>query len=202
MSKNQRAGAVLVFNPSGAAKMDLEENPRRGKGKRKNPTKKRRKAKRANPSHSAPQKRGRRRAKRANPSRRFARRRRNPSFPKIMTIATWTAGGAIAYGAVYALSKIPNLSVPVRLGVQAGTGLALAIGASFLSENLAAGMFGAWGFQIPGLALAGYNYYEATKAADKSADKLKDASKGTTGLLYGNRSVYAGRSAAAAQLRM
>jgi len=203
MARDHATGAVLVFNPSGV-NMDLEENPRRGK-KRKNGGKKRRKAHRANPkrrrkahrsnpSHaSAPVRHKRRRRARSNPSRRhrYHARRRNPSFPSVMSIATWTAGGAVAYGADYLVRKIPGMSVPVSLGARAAAGIVVGVGVSMLSEKAGAGAFGALGFQLPGMLLEGYNYWQATQAADKKT--ATPAAPGAKGIDYGNG--YAARYA-------
>lgn len=96
------------------------------------------------------------------------------------------AGGAIAFGAEYALSKVPQLSGYYFLAVDAALPIVLGIGAAYAKmPNVGRGMVGVGGYKLVKNGLAAYSQYSATKKLGEAAKK--DGAKGLGSIRYLNQ---------------
>lgn len=106
------------------------------------------------------------------------------SFLTIMKSgAVGAIGGGLAYGSVWAASKIPVTNVYGRMAIIAAAPLAIAVPAAAIGmERISVGAMGGFGFQLPTVIIAAYNHYKATQAAPQ---KKTGEQPGTKGLWVG-----------------
>ncbi len=176
--RDHQTGSVLLLNPR--QEMDYDNNPRKKKkkaarkaAKRSNPKKRHRRRSSASAAPRSNPKRGRRRKNPARMKARRVRHRRNPGrksggvgFVSIMKDAPAAiTGGALSFGAVRLAREIPVKNVYGQLSISAAAPVVVATGAAALGlRRISHGAMGAFGFLLPGLAIAGWNHYQATKA--------------------------------------